>query len=138
MHCIKLLLVHAALERPLAAAIGKENPILYSKGDVKMAAEKKSDKKAKVTEIKDDVVADIAKLQKLVKDVVDKGAKNVEDVHQAIAKMPLKYLQKIEKIKEPATDVLEVQEKTIGHIYGLIHNINAKVDDIAKDILKRV
>ncbi len=103
-----------------------------------MATEKKTDKMAKVNEIKDDVVADISELQKLVKDVIDKGAKSVEDVHQAIAKLPLKYLQNVEKMKKPAGDMMSVQEKTIGYVYDLIHNVNDKVDDIAKDILKRI
>lgn len=106
-----------------------------------MATAKKTTKKAKAkkaSEIKDDVMADISEIQALVKDAVEKGANSVEDVHQAIAKMPLKYLQKIEKIKKPAGELIEVQEKTIGYVYDLIHNINTKVDDIAKDILKRV
>lgn len=84
-----------------------------------------------------EVVTDIKEIQALVKKVIDNGANTIEDVHQAIAKLPLKYLQKIDVIKDPAKDVMDVQEKTIGYVYELIRDINQKVDDFAKDVLKR-
>ena len=42
-----------------------------------------------------DVIADLTEIQKVVKDAIDKGATSVEQGHQSIAKMPLKYLAKM-------------------------------------------
>ena len=40
------------------------------------------------------------KIEEVVKDAIDKGAQSVEEVHQTIAKMPLKYLEKMEDREE--------------------------------------
>ncbi len=127
-------------DKIIAAEKNKDEKIMETKkdeGEKKMATEKKSDKKSKVNEIKHDVVVDIIKLQNLTKKVVDTGVNSAEDIHQAVSKLPLKYLQKIEKIRKPVSDMMAVQEKTIGHIYDMFQNVNGKVDSIAKDLLNR-
>ena len=100
-----------------------------------MATQKKSTPKQT---LKTDALADLDELRKLVKKAIDDGATNVEQVHQAIAKMPLKYLEKIELIEDRARDVKEVQEKTIGQVYQLVRTINAKAADFTEEILKKV
>jgi len=85
-----------------------------------------------------EVIADLTEIQKVVKDAIDNGATSVEQVHRSIAKMPLKYLAKIEGVKNAAKDAGDIQDKTIGHVYDLIQTVNDKVYDIAKDILKKV
>ena len=87
---------------------------------------------------KDEVVSDLEELQSVVKDAIDKGAKSIEDVHQMVAKLPLKYLEKIQAVETPAKNAIEIQERTIGHVYDLIRSINSRIDDIAKDVLKRL
>jgi hypothetical protein len=83
-----------------------------------------------------EVVADVTEIQKAVKDAIDKGATSVEQVHRSIAKMPLKYLAKIEGVKSAAKDAGDIQDKTIGHVYDLINTVNDNVSSIASDILK--
>jgi len=87
--------------------------------------------------LRSEVVTDIKKIEQVVKDAVDQGAQSVEEVHQTIAKMPLKYLEKIEPLESAAKNVKEIQEKTIGHVYDLLRTVTDKVDDVAQDILDR-
>ena len=88
--------------------------------------------------LKDETIANIREIRNVVKNAIDQGATNVEQVHQTVAKLPLKYLERIEKIEDGAKDVRNVQEKTIGYVYDLIRNVNDKVSDIAKEILDTV
>ena len=99
--------------------------------------EKMAEEKQNKENLKKEVVADLTEIQKVVKDAIDKGATNVEQVHQSIAKMPLKYLEKIERIESAAKKAGDIQEKTIGYVYDLIRRVNGKADGIAKDMLKK-
>ena len=92
--------------------------------------------KQKNEDLRKEVVADVTEIQKVVKDAIDKGATSVEQVHRSVAKMPLKYLAKINGVKSAATDAGDIQDKTIGHVYDLIQTVNDNVSNIASDILK--
>lgn len=81
---------------------------------------------------------DLVELQKTVQEAIDNGATSVEQVHKQIANMPLDFLAKIEQLEQPVTQAKEFQDKTIGNIYEAIHNINAKVGEIAKDLLAKM
>jgi hypothetical protein len=94
-------------------------------------------KEAKKTGIRAEALADLDEIRKLVMEAIASGAKNVEQVHLAIANLPLKYLEKIEMIESAVNGVKQVQEKTIGQVYSLIQNITTKADGFAQDILKR-
>jgi hypothetical protein len=100
-----------------------------------MAAKKKA--KQKQT-LKTEALADLDQLRQMVQKAIDEGATNVEQVHQAIANMPYKYLEKIEIIGDKVRVVKDAQEKTIGQVYQLLRNINDKVADFTEDILKKV
>ncbi|MBW2368985.1 MAG: hypothetical protein JRH15_13980 [Deltaproteobacteria bacterium] len=103
-----------------------------------MSNEAKKENKKKNGALAKDVVADIKEIQKIVKNAIDNGAKSFEDVHQAIAKLPLDYLGKIEKIEDTASKVKDLQAKTIGHVYDLIKDVNDRAYDITKDMLEKV
>ena len=92
--------------------------------------------KKKNEDLRKEVVADVTEIQKVVKDAIDKGATSVEQVHRSVAKMPLKYLSKIDGIKSAVKDAGDIQDKTIGHVYDLIQTVNDNVSSIASDILK--
>jgi len=87
-------------------------------------------------DLRKEVVADLTEIQKIVKDAIDKGATSAEQVHRSVAQMPLKYLAKIEGAKSAAKDAGDIQDKTIGHVYSLIQQVNDNVYSIASDILK--
>jgi hypothetical protein len=74
-------------------------------------------------------------LIRLVEDEIDKGATTVEEIHKAIADLPLKVLEQSDLLKGPAKEVRRVQDHTIGAIYDLIRDINEKVGTFASDLL---
>jgi hypothetical protein len=74
-------------------------------------------------------------LTRLIQDEIDKGATTVEEIHKAIADLPLKMLEESDLLKGPAKEVRRVQDHTIGAIYDLIRDINHKVGAFASDLL---
>ena len=102
------------------------------KKEIKMADEKQNKEN-----LRQNVVADFSEIQKVVKDAIDKGAASVEQVHLSIAKMPLKYLEKIERVESAAKKVGDIQEKTIGYVFDLIRRVNDRADSIAKGMLQK-
>ena len=74
-------------------------------------------------------------LSRLIQDEIDKGATTVEEIHKAIADLPLKMLEESELLKGPAREVRRVQDHTIGAIYDLIRDINHKVGTFASELL---
>jgi len=74
-------------------------------------------------------------LTRLVQDAIDEGATTVEEIHKAIADLPLKMLEESDLLKGPAKEVKRVQDHSIGAIYNLIREINQKVGSFASDLL---
>jgi hypothetical protein len=74
-------------------------------------------------------------LTTLIQDEIDKGATTVEEVHKAIADLPLKMLEQSDLLKGTAKKVKRVQDHSIGAIYDLIREINQKVGTFASDLL---
>ena len=74
-------------------------------------------------------------LARFVQDAIDKGATTVEDIHKAIADLPLKILEESELLKGPAKEVRLVQDHTIGAIYDVIREINQQVGTLASALL---
>lgn len=83
-------------------------------------------------------MGNLKKLNDLVREVVQKGATSVEEVHQAIAAMPLEVLESIEVLEEPAKSIKEIRQKTIGGVYDIIRKVNNKVSEIAGEIIEKV
>ena len=71
----------------------------------------------------------------LIQEAVDKGATTVEEVHKAIADLPLKILEEVEFLKKPAKEVRRVQDRSIGAVYDLIRGINDQVGKLASELL---
>jgi hypothetical protein len=88
--------------------------------------------------LKDETVVNFREIQNVVSLAIEQGANSVEQVHQKIARLPLKYLERIEKVEDLAKDVSVIQEKTIGHVFNLIREVNTKASDITEDILDKV
>jgi hypothetical protein len=74
-------------------------------------------------------------LGRFIQDAIDKGATTVEDIHKAIADLPLKMLEESDLLRGPAKEVRRVQDHTIGAIYDLIRRINEQVGALASDLL---
>lgn len=78
-----------------------------------------------MTRVKDKNIAD------LVSDAIDTGANSVEQVHRAIAEMPLSILESIDVLNGPIGEVRKVQDQSIGAIYDMIRSVNAEVGKLA-------
>ena len=74
-------------------------------------------------------------LTKVVQDAIDEGATRVEEIHKAIADLPLKMLEESKLLKGSAKEVRHVQDRSIGAIYDLIRDVNEKVGTFASDLL---
>ena len=71
----------------------------------------------------------------LVQDEIDKGATTVEEIHKAIADLPLKALEESDLLKGTAKEVRRVQDRTIGVVYDAIREINERVGTFASELL---
>ena len=76
-------------------------------------------------------------MTRMIQDEIDKGATTVEEIHKAIADLPLKVLGASDLLKGPAKEVRRVQDHTIGAIYDLIRGVNEKVGTFATELLAK-
>ena len=74
-------------------------------------------------------------LSELVRDVVDQGATTVEEIHRAIADMPISVLEQLGLLEATTAEVRRIQDVSIGAIYGLVRDINEKVAKFAAEYL---
>lgn len=80
----------------------------------------------------------IEALKDLVQEAVDKGATSVEQIHQAIAAMPLDALEKRGLLDEKAASLRETQAATIGSVYDAIRRVNQEIGDLASGLIETV
>jgi transposase len=67
---------------------------------------------------------------------VDEGASTAEEIHKAVADLPLEVLEKLDIFKETAKDVRKIQDTSIGAIYDVIHRVNREVAKLARELTK--
>jgi hypothetical protein len=77
-------------------------------------------------------------MKDLVQQAIDKGATTVEEVHQAIARMPIDVLERIAPDLPLAKTVADVQKRTIGTVYDAIRLVNKTAGEIAQQLLAAV
>ncbi len=80
-------------------------------------------------------MSDRKTLTKLIQDSIDKGATTVEEIHKSIAELPLRVLERRERLRGPAKEVRHVQDHTIGAIYDLIRKVNEEIGTLASELL---
>jgi hypothetical protein len=76
------------------------------------------------------------RLADLVQRAVDEGANTAEEIHKAVAGLPLEVLERLDVFKENVRDVRRVQETSIGAIYDLIHQVNREVAKLARELAR--
>jgi hypothetical protein len=79
---------------------------------------------------------DKKEVTKLVQEAIDKGASSAEEIHRAIADLPITVLENLGVAGETTKSFKNIQDTTIGAIYELVHDINHSVTDLASDLLK--
>ena len=82
-----------------------------------------------------EVRSEMRKLVQLVQREIDGGANSVEEIHKAIAKLPLDVLERLDLLEDAVRGARKVQEARIGAMYDLIRKVNEEVAKIAKELL---
>ena len=100
-----------------------------------MTTEKQTKKAKKDSDLLQETITDIKEVQQVVKSTIDQGSKSMEQVHQVLLKLPLKYLGKINKIKARAKSVGDIQKKAIGYFYDMVRSANDNVFEVSNDVL---
>ncbi|HUP91938.1 MAG TPA: hypothetical protein VM074_06785 [Solimonas sp.] len=83
-------------------------------------------------------VKKLQSLQEVVQDLIDRGARSVEEVYLGIAKLPFEALAKISFLEAPAKRAQARHDKSIGAIYDAIRRLNERAGKIAADLLARL
>lgn len=74
-------------------------------------------------------------LTRMVENAVDQGATTVEQIHRAIAELPLSALERAGLFERTADDVRSLQDASIGAVYDVIRKVNHEVTRLAGDLL---
>jgi polyhydroxyalkanoate synthesis regulator phasin len=82
-------------------------------------------------------MSDDRTLSELIEEMVDKGATTAEEIHRAIAELPLNVLERLDLFEQATSEVRKVQDTSIGAIYDLIRNVNHKVAQLSGELLER-
>jgi len=85
---------------------------------------------------KGEVRSEIKKLADLVQKEIEDGATTVEEIHKAIASLPLDILERLDVFEETVKGVRKVQDTSIGAIYDVIRRVNHEVGNYAKELLE--
>jgi len=83
------------------------------------------------------VRSEAIRLADLVRKAVDDGATTAEEIHRAIAEMPLNVLQRLDVFEKTVKDVRRIQDTSIGAVYDTIRRINKEVTGLAAELLKK-
>ena len=75
-------------------------------------------------------------LVRLIEEAVDKGATTAEEIHRAVAELPVSVLEKLEFLDAARSEVKRIQDTSIGALYELIRDINHKIAKLAVDVLE--
>ncbi len=84
---------------------------------------------------KGDGRAEAKRLVDLVQREVDDGASSVEEIHKAIANLPLEILDRLDIFEDASKGARKVQEASIGAMYDVIRKVNDEVGKFAREIL---
>ncbi len=69
-----------------------------------------------------------------IRDAVDRGATSVEEIHKAIADLPLDVLERNGLFEETAAEVRKIQDRSIGAVYDVIREVNERVAELASEL----
>jgi hypothetical protein len=100
----------------------------------RQAAEEETMSQAKSGK-KGDGRAQARKIVDLVQREIEDGATSVEEIHKAIADLPLDVLERLDLFEEMVKGARKVQEARIGAMYDVIRKVNEEVGKIARELL---
>jgi hypothetical protein len=82
-------------------------------------------------------MSDEKTLTELIEETVDKGATTVEEIHRAIAELPVTILERAGFLETTTGEVRRLQDASLGAIYDLIRDVNHKVAKLAEELLEQ-
>ena len=71
-----------------------------------------------------------------VEETVDRGATTAEEIHRAIAELPLGTLERLGVLEEAGGQVRRIHDQTVGAIYDLVRDVNHKVAHFAAELVE--
>lgn len=84
---------------------------------------------------KGDGRAQAKRIVDLVQKEIDDGASSAEEIHKAIASLPLEVLERLDLFEDAVKGARKVQEASIGAMYDLIRKVNDEAARFAKEML---
>jgi hypothetical protein len=66
---------------------------------------------------------------------VDRGATSIEEIHKAIADLPLDVMERNGLFEQTAAEVRKLQDQSIGAVYDVIRDVNRRIGELASDLL---
>lgn len=74
-------------------------------------------------------------LADVVHDAVDRGASTAQEIHKAVADLPLDVLEEIKPLEKLVKRVRKAQDRSISAVYDLVRGINEEVAKVTRDIV---
>ncbi len=71
-----------------------------------------------------------------VAETVDRGATTAEEIHRAIADLPLGTLERLGVLEEAGGEVRRIHDQTVGAIYDLVRDVNHKLAHFAAELVE--
>jgi hypothetical protein len=81
-------------------------------------------------------MAEPTSVREVVTEAVDRGADAAEEIHKAIAHIPLDMIGRMRNLADVADDAREVQDRAIGAVYDLVRGVNREVGRLTDEFLE--
>ena len=72
-----------------------------------------------------------------VEETVDRGATTAEEIHRAIADLPLGTLERLGVLEQAGGEVRRIHDQTVGAIYDLVRDVNHKLARFAAELVEQ-
>src|SRR6185295_5691483 len=83
-------------------------------------------------------MARIEAVKDLIQEAVDKGATSVEQIHRAIADLPLSALEQRGLLGDEGKSARKLIDSSIGAVYDTIRLINREVGELASGVFEAI
>lgn len=70
-----------------------------------------------------------------IEGLVDRTTRAAEEIHRGIAGLPMEIVERTGMLAGTARDVRQIQDVSIGTVYGLVREVNRRVADLAAELL---
>ena len=75
-------------------------------------------------------------LMEWIQQAVERGATSVEEIHKEIADLPFEVLERNGLFERSASEVRDVQHRSIGAVYDVVRSVNRRIGELASELLE--